>query len=187
VALPPDKVTGDPKSEPSTLNCTVPVRVPAPGATALTVAVKVTDWPETEVLSEEPIVFVVLALLTVCGNGDTLLSLVLKLLPPLYAAETVWPPTDSEELLSVAWPELIVTGLCGVPSMVNVTVPAGVPAPGATAVTVAVKVTDWPNTEGAADEFTVVVVSALLTVWVKFGDVLVLKLASPPYTAVIVA
>src|SRR5204862_7000952 len=46
VALLPDKVTGAPELAPSTLNCTVPVRVPAPGATALTVAVKLTGSPK---------------------------------------------------------------------------------------------------------------------------------------------
>lgn len=64
VAPPPDNVTAAPKFEPSILNWTVPVGVPEPGATALTVAVKVTGWPETEVLSEELIVVDVFALLT---------------------------------------------------------------------------------------------------------------------------
>ena len=36
----------------------------------------------------------------------------------------------------------------------NVTVPVGVPEPGALAVIVAVNVTDWPNTEGLAEEVT---------------------------------
>ena len=34
----------------------------------------------------------------------------------------------------------------------NVTVPVAVPAPGATTVTVAVNVTDWPNLDGSAEE-----------------------------------
>jgi hypothetical protein len=42
----------------------------------------------------------------------------------------------------------------------NVTVPVGVPLPGATALTVAVNMTDWPTVEGLADEVTVVVVLA---------------------------
>jgi hypothetical protein len=62
----------------------------------------------------------------------------------------------------------------------NVTVPLGVPAPGATAATVAVKVTDWPKTEGLVDEVSVVAVAALLTVWVMAAEVLLLKFASPP-------
>ena len=92
---------------------------------------------------------------------------------------TVWVPTPSEEVLNVAVPELMVTGDCGVPSIVNVTVPVGVPAPGATAATVAVNVTDWPDTEGLTEDATVVVVSALLTVWVTLEEVLVRKLPSP--------
>jgi hypothetical protein len=46
----------------------------------------------------------------------------------------------------------------------NVTVPLGLPAPGAVTVTVAVKVTLCPKTDGLTDEATVVVVLALLTI-----------------------
>ena len=49
----------------------------------------------------------------------------------------------------------------------KVTAPVGVPLPGATALTVAVKVTDSPKTEGLADEVTLLVVAAWLTVWVR--------------------
>ena len=45
-----------------------------------------------------------------------------------------------------------------VPSL-NVTVPVGVPAPRALALTAAVKVTLWPNTEGLAEEETLVAVA----------------------------
>ena len=83
VAVPPLKVTGAPKATPSIENCTVPVRVPAPGDTALTVAVKVTDWPNTEGLTEEATVVVVLAWLTVIANGELVLSLPLKPAFPL--------------------------------------------------------------------------------------------------------
>src|SRR5437867_3571076 len=69
--------------------------------------------------------------------------------------------------------------------MVNATVPAGVPPAGATAATVAVNVTAWPNTDGLTEESTVVVESALLTVWMTAADVLLLKLLSPRYSAVI--
>jgi hypothetical protein len=43
------------------------------------------------------------------------------------------------------------------------TVPVGLPAPGAVTATVAVKVTDCPNTEGLAEEVRLVLVLALLT------------------------
>ena len=57
-------------------------------------------------------------------------------------------PAASEEVAKVAPPDASVA----VPKVVapsrNVTVPVGVPAPGETALTVAVNVTDWPNTDG---------------------------------------
>jgi hypothetical protein len=55
-----------------------------------------------------------------------------------------------------------------------------VPEPGATAVTVAVNVTDCPNTDGFADEVSAVLVAALFTVCVSVDDVLPLKFVSPP-------
>ena len=62
----------------------------------------------------------------------------------------------------------------------NCTVPVGVPAPGDTAVTVALKVTGWPNTEGLTEELTAVVLLALLTVWPPESvPLLVLKPLSP--------
>ena len=70
----------------------------------------------------------------------------------------------------------------GLPPSRNVTVPVGVPAPGAIRVSVAVKVTDWPETEGFADEVTVV---AELDLFTTCGlpvsePVLPLKFPSPP-------
>ena len=47
-ALPPLKVTGAPRLAAPSMNCTVPV-----GVLPVTVAVKVTDWPTVEGLSEE--------------------------------------------------------------------------------------------------------------------------------------
>jgi hypothetical protein len=67
----------------------------------------------------------------------------------------------------------------------KLTAPVGVPAPGATTVTVAVNVTLWPKTDGLADEARVVVVFALLTTCETAVLVLVLKLALPTYVAVI--
>jgi hypothetical protein len=66
-----------------------------------------------------------------------------------------------------------------VPSL-KVTVPVGVPAPGDTGATVAVSVTDWPETPGFAEEVTLEVVAAWLTVWVMRLDVLPVKLVSLP-------
>ena len=71
-----------------------------------------------------------------------------------------------------------------VPSVVapslNVTVPLGVPEPGAVAATVAVNVTDAPKTLGFGAALTAVVVAPLFTVCVRPDDVEVVKLLSPP-------
>ncbi len=57
----------EPIDAPLSKKVTEPVRVPAPGAVASTVAVKVTLWPKTEGLGAEVTLVVVLALLTVCA------------------------------------------------------------------------------------------------------------------------
>ena len=54
--------------------------------------------------------------------------------------------------------------------------------PGATAATLAVKLMDWPYTEGLTVTTRLVVVEAAfawLTTWVKFGAVLAVKFPSP--------
>src|SRR5438105_14264282 len=70
--------------------------------------------------------------------------------------------TDSEAITKAARPD---SSNVPVPSVLapslNVTVPVGVPI---FPVTVAVKVSDWPNTEGFWEELTVVEVGALVTV-----------------------
>ena len=85
-------------------------------------------------------------------------------------------PTASKEVANVALPELKVA----VPSVAapsrNVTVPDGVPP---AELTIAVKVTDWPNNDGFTEELTVVELFALLTVWAMAAEVLALKLLSP--------
>ena len=90
--------------------------------------------------------------------------------------------TDSDEALKVAVVTPAVVESVPVPSVLapslKLTVPVGFPAPGATAATVAVKVTDWPNAEGFADETTVVVVAAGLTACDSAAEVLPLKLPS---------
>jgi len=73
-------------------------------------------------------------------------------------------PTDSEVVAKLALPDPLRVPVPSVldPSL-NVTVPVGVPEPGAVAVTVAVKVTDCPCLDGLRDEMTAVEVLALLT------------------------
>ncbi len=91
------------------------------------------------------------------------------------------PETESDEVLKVATPDPFKVPVPSVaaPSL-KVTVPVGVPEPGATAATVAMNVTDWLNTEGFADEVSAVVVLPWFTVWVKTLEVLPLKLLSLP-------
>jgi len=65
---------------------------------------------------------------------------------------------------NVAFPLLSVPVPSTVAPFLNVTTPVGVPPPGATAATVAVNVTDWPNTDGLCEEITTVELPALFTV-----------------------
>src|SRR5207247_796398 len=68
VATPPAfKAAGAPRFVPLSLNCTVPVGVPAP---EVTVAVKVTLWPKFDGVNEESSAVAVLAfaMLKVCGT-----------------------------------------------------------------------------------------------------------------------
>src|SRR5437773_1982171 len=96
-------------------------------------------------------------------------------------------PTLSEDVAQLARPwlrERLLQLVMAVPPSWKVTFPAGVPAPGLLAVTVAVKVTDCLNTDGLAEELADVVVP-YFTVCVSLGDVLTSKFASPPYDALI--
>jgi hypothetical protein len=69
------------------------------------------------------------------------------------------------------------------PLSLNVTAPVGVPAPGATAATVAVKVTCWPVTGFAGEEVAVVVVGAGSTTSSSAVDAEPALFVSPPYVA----
>src|SRR6185437_13053006 len=83
-----------------------------------------------------------------------------------------WEPTASVPVDKDAWPLALRVPVPSVaaPSL-KVTVPVGVPVAGAVAATVAVRVTDCPNTEGLADEATVLAVLPLATM-IAFGSVL---------------
>ena len=66
-----------------------------------------------------------------------------------------------------------------VPSL-TVTVPVGVPLPGAVAATVNVKLTGWPTADGFGDwPVMAVVVAAAPTVWGTPAEVLTAKFPSP--------
>jgi hypothetical protein len=114
--------------------------------------------------------------------------LVVKLPSPEYIAVMECGPTASVVILAeIALPPDSATGEPKLtPSILNCTVPVGVPDPGALAVAVAVNVTLWPKTDGLADVLMAVAVVSWLTTCVRAGDdVLVRKLLSPLYTAVI--
>lgn len=81
-------------------------------------------------------------------------------------------PTAKAEVTIAATPPLRVPVPNTVVPFLNVTVPGGVPAPGATAFTVAVNFTAWPKTAGFTEEATVVAVAALFTVCASAGEVL---------------
>ena len=77
VAEPEVKVIAEPMALPLSKNWTVPVAVPAPGETAATVAVNVTDCPKTEGLVEDVNVVVVFArMLATCTALPLLIVLV---------------------------------------------------------------------------------------------------------------
>ncbi len=173
VAEPLLSATGEPRLLPPSLNCTVPVGVPDPGGTADTVTVKVTDWPKTEGLLFEVTTVKLLAWLIVCVGSEPVLPV--KFVSPLYTAVMLCVPGDKDEVARVAVPLLNVTGAPRLlPPSLNCTVPVAVPG-----VTVAVKVTDWPKTEGLLFEVTVVEVLVWLTVCVGNEAVLPIKLVSP--------
>src|SRR6266404_5675800 len=132
------------------LKVTVPVGVPL---VPLTAAVNVTDWPNTEGFSEELTVVVVEPLLTVCVNAAEVL--LVKVASPLYTTVIECEPVAREDMVKVAWPPLRALVASAVAPSLNVTVPVGVPL---VPVTVAVNVTDCPNTEGFCEELTMVVV-----------------------------
>ena len=93
-----------------------------------------------------------------------------------YDAVSEWLPTAKVVAVKVADPpESVEVPSTVVPSL-NVTVPFTIPDPGATRLTIAVNVTDWPNTEGFADEESAVVVDAAFTVSVTAVEVLPAKL-----------
>jgi hypothetical protein len=92
----------------------------------------------------------------------------------------VWFPTASDEVVKLALPpESVAVPRVTAPST-KLTVPVGVPEAGATAVTVATNVADWPNTVGFKIDETVAELLALLTVCVMAAEVPVAKLLSPP-------
>ena len=178
VELPPPHVRG---VEPS-LNVTVPVGVPAPGATAFTVAVYVTDCPTTDGFVDETKLVVDEDAPTACDTAvedDAAYGA-----DPAYAAVMVRVPADGQATTQVAVPELSVwlppEHVIAEPPSRKTTEPVGVPD---AAVTVAVRVTDWPTTDGFVDEVSeVVVVTVRRTVTVALGALTAVQPERTAYT-----
>src|SRR5437667_141807 len=164
VADPAVTVTGLPRLAPSTPNCTWPVIDPA--YVEVTVAVKVTPWPDIEGFGEEVTPVVVLDLMTTCPQARRPV-LGLKLDTPRKVAVSVCVPRASALVVTDAtpWPSRLCGPPMGVLSATNWTVPVGVPAPGAVAVTAAMNCTPCPKAEGLMSALTLVDVPAWLTTW----------------------
>src|SRR5262249_31303659 len=158
VAVPRTPTLTVPRTTSPSLNVTVPVVDPAAGATAVTLAVKVTAWPVTAGLTDDARVSVVAAGLTVTATAAE--SLAAKPLTPKKEAVSEWVPTNGG-VGRVARP---VVSSGAEPSIVlpsrKKTVPIGVPAG---EVTVAVSVSICPKTAVAVDVLSVVVVGASMT------------------------
>src|SRR5438128_305979 len=93
-------------------------------------------------------------------------------------------PTGRLLMLSVATPLASSATLpMTLPPSLKLTFPVGVPPPGGAAVTVALKITGWPNTEVAGDAVRTAFVPEGLTVTVWALELLALKLPSPAYLA----
>ena len=84
-----------------------------------------------------------------------------KFVSPAYTAVRLWLPEASDDVLkvAVAAPFSVAVPSVVVPSK-KVTVPVGVPTPGATTVTVVVRVTSWPKFEEVGDADKLVAVAA---------------------------
>ena len=138
------------------LNVTLPVGVPP---LEVTVAVKVTAWPDFDGLRDEVSEVEVLALFTVCVSTAEVLPE--KLALPPYTAVMECDPTARVEVANVAFPPASVPVPKVFTPFLKVTVPVGVPP---VDVTVAVNVTLAPNVEGFSDEATEVELVATFTV-----------------------
>ena len=165
VATLPLMIVGDgarvpvPRAVMPLVKVTVPVGAVAGGGGPLaggppTCAVSVTACPNVEGFGSCVVRAVLVpTLFTVCVTCAEVL--VVKFVSPLYVAVIFRIPTGKVLTLIVAIPLMFtiagiprVTGFIASVTSVNVTVPVGVPAPGAVIVTVAESITACPETEG---------------------------------------
>ena len=168
-------------SLPPTLNATVPVAVPVPGVVVATVTVKMTLPPSTDGLVPEVTSVAVAALLTTwVMSGEVLIS---SWCCPRTRRHTVAVPTASVLSTHVAVPPTLSGCAVQVPTgaafRVNATAPDGVVGCRG----------GGADRGGEGDGLTrdargglcvvTVLVSALLTVWVRVGEVLVFQFVAP--------
>src|SRR5437899_5600707 len=121
----------------------------------------------------------VLALVMLCVTAAEVLAL--KFVSPPKEAVMIWLPTAKLELLKLAvvvpplvlsapWPMLT-------PPSAKITTPVGLTE--ALPVTVAVKLTLWPQTDGLIDDATSVALLVFVTICVTAVELLAVKFASP--------
>src|SRR5260370_11887195 len=158
---------------------TIPLGIPAPGATAVIAALKVTACPKTVGLAEEVSEVVVVAGFTVCVRA--LEELGAKLPLPAYLTVIEWLPAASDAVVKLTAPAVSCTVPRAVGPSLKVTFPVGVPAPGATTLTIVLDVIACPKTEGLAEEVSETAVVAGLIACVRtVAGLLPVKLESPP-------
>src|SRR5262245_51092366 len=168
-----------------TKNVTVPVGVPFPDGSR-TVAVNVTGCPTTTGLADANrarVVALRVGAAFTCSVRDC--ELPRNIGPPLKTAVMVCPPEAAKLVVNVAVPLVptLTVPRTTLPSL-KVTVPVVDPAAGATAATLAVKVTAWPVTAGLTDDDRVSVVAAGLTVTATAAESLAAKPLTPKKEAV---
>ena len=88
-------------------------------------------------------------------------------------------PGVSVEIVKVAWPLTRFAEPRFVSPSRKVTVPVGVPDPGAVALTVAVAITDWPKKLGFGEAAIATVGTSRFTICVRGDELFRLKLLSP--------
>jgi hypothetical protein len=151
-----------------------------PGPFTVTVAVKSTGWPTVPGSSSLVTVVVVAAWLT-CWLVAADVELPTKLLSPGYEAVTGCDPRASELVVRVAWPPETPPVPIDSPLSKKVIVPV---SPLAEELSVAVKVTVCPTTDGLAELPTLSVVAACPTVRpAEVVELLAVNVWSPLYVA----
>jgi hypothetical protein len=156
------------------LTVTFPVGVPPLDVTVNATAIA---WPTVEGFGVCPVIVVVVAAAPTDWLTDAD-ALDAKFPSVAYDAVTDRGPAEVNVIVQLPAPTMALQ-LC-VPSL-TVTVPVGVPLPGAFATTVYVKLTAWPTVEGfGVFAVIVVVVLAGLTVCATPAEVLPAKFPSPP-------